>query len=177
MSWKALKLERVIEVKKGKYITKKNSKEGPYPVILGGKEPAYYIDKFNHEGKAIVVSRSGASAGYVSFWDEPIFVTDGFLIEPKEGVSIEFLYYLMKMHEKQLQGLQGGSAIPHVTPRTIGAVNVLDIGARPREDRRTWQETQMEARRESVPVLDGLLFSWGLVLVAVEVMRMAVKAG
>lgn len=125
MSWKALKLERVIEVKKGKYITQKDSKEGPYPVILGGKEPAYYIDRFNHEGKAIVVSRSGASAGYVSFWDEPIFVTDGFLIEPKDEVSIEFLYYLMKMHEKQLQGLQGGSAIPHVTPRTIGAVNVL----------------------------------------------------
>ena len=43
--------------------------------------------------------------------------------------------------------------------------------------RRTWQETQMEARRESVTALDDLLFSWGLALVAVEMMRMAVKAG
>lgn len=43
--------------------------------------------------------------------------------------------------------------------------------------RRTWQETQMEARRESVPVLDDPLFSWGLVQVAVEVIRVAVKAG
>lgn len=125
MSYELLNLSEIIEVKKGQYITKKDSVKGPYPVILGGREPAYYINRFNHTGKAIVVSRSGASAGYVSFWNEPIFVTDGFLIEPKESVNIDFLYYLMKSHESQFIGLQGGSAIPHVTPRTIGAVSVL----------------------------------------------------
>lgn len=125
MSYKTVWLREIIEVKKGKYITKKESVEGPYPVILGGREPAYYINKFNHTGKAIVVSRSGASAGFVSFWNEPIFVTDGFLIEPKENVNIDFLYYLMKSCENQFLGLQGGSAIPHVTPRTIGAVSVI----------------------------------------------------
>ena len=125
MSWERKKLNEIIDIKKGKYITKKDSVVGPYPVILGGREPAYYINQFNHIGKAIVVSRSGASAGYVSFWDEPIFVTDGFLIEPKSSVDIEFLYYLMKVHEGEFLGLQGGSAIPHVTPRTIGSVSVL----------------------------------------------------
>lgn len=125
MSYKLLNLREIIEVKKGQYITKKSSVKGPYPVILGGREPAYYINRFNHTGKAIVVSRSGASAGYVSFWNEPIFVTDGFLIEPKESVNIDFLYYLMKSHESQFIGLQGGSAIPHVTPKTICAVSVL----------------------------------------------------
>ena len=93
MDWKKVKLGDVLQVKKGDYITKKEAKEGVYPVILGGKEPAYYIDRYNHTGKAIVISRSGASAGYVSFWNEPIFVTDGFLIEPKDGISFEFLYY------------------------------------------------------------------------------------
>lgn len=110
MSWEKTNLSQIIEIKKGKAITKKDSKEGPYPVILGGREPAYYIDKFNHIGKAIVVSRSGASAGYVSFWNEPIFVTDGFLVEPKDNVSIDYLYYLMKSHESELMGLQGGSS-------------------------------------------------------------------
>lgn len=125
MKWEDACLSELIDVKKGKYITKKESKEGPYPVILGGREPAYYINQFNHVGKAVVVSRSGASAGYVSFWNEPIFVTDGFLIEPKESISIDFLYYLMKSKEKQFLGLQGGSAIPHVTPKTIGGVDIL----------------------------------------------------
>ena len=83
MSWEKAKLGDIIKIQKGKAITKKDSKEGPYPVILGGREPAYYIDQYNHTGKAIVVSRSGASAGYISFWNEAIFVTDGFLVEPK----------------------------------------------------------------------------------------------
>ena len=124
MSTETIKMGQIITIKKGKSITKKNSQEGPYPVILGGREPAYYIDKYNHKGKAIVVSRSGASAGYISFWNEPIFVTDGFLIEPKECVIIEYLYYLLKIHESELMGLQGGSAIPHVTPRLISGINV-----------------------------------------------------
>ena len=83
-------LGSIIEIKKGSYITKKDAKEGPYPVILGGQEPAYYIDRYNHTGRAIVISRSGASAGYVSRWNEPIFITDGFLIEPKEKVVFDF---------------------------------------------------------------------------------------
>lgn len=114
----------VIRVKKGEYITKKDEKEGVYPVILGGKEPAYYIDRYNHEGKAIVISRSGASAGYVSFWDEPIFVTDGFLIEPKEGISFEFLYYVLKNKQEDLHGTKRGGAIPHITPSLIGSFKV-----------------------------------------------------
>ncbi len=122
---KEVNLSEIIEVKKGKYITKKETIEGPYPVILGGREPAYYINKYNHTGKAIVVSRSGASAGYVSFWNEPIFVTDGFLIEPKETVDIDFLYYLMKANESHFLRQQGGAAIPHVTPKIIGNISVI----------------------------------------------------
>ena len=52
MKWEKVKLGDIIEIKKGEYITKKEAKEGPYPVILGGQEPAYYIDHFNHTGKA-----------------------------------------------------------------------------------------------------------------------------
>lgn len=125
MSWEKHLLGDYIQIKKGKSITKNTSRDGNYPVILGGREPAYYIDQYNHIGKAIVVSRSGASAGYVSFWNEPIFVTDGFLIEPTTEIDHDFLYYLMKFHEGELQGLQGGSAIPHVTPHIINNISVL----------------------------------------------------
>lgn len=125
MKWEKTTLEPLIEIKKGSYITKKESNAGPYPVILGGQEPAYFVDKYNHTGKAIVISRSGASAGFVSRWDEPIFVTDGFLIEAKERIDFDFLFYLLKHHQPQLQGLQDGAAIPHVNPRIINAIEVL----------------------------------------------------
>jgi len=123
--WKKVKLEDILQVKKGDYITKKEAREGIYPVILGGKEPAYFIDKYNHTGKAIVISRSGASAGYVSFWNEPIFVTDGFLIEPKGGMTYEFLYYALKSKQAILHKAQKGAAIPHVTPLLIGNIDFL----------------------------------------------------
>lgn len=125
MSWKKCTLADIITVKKGSYITKKEAVLGKYPVILGGKEPAYYIDKYNHTGKAIVISRSGASAGYVSFWNEPIFITDGFLIEPTQSTSHEFLFYLLKNKQAELSGKQRGSAIPHVTPDLIKSISVM----------------------------------------------------
>lgn len=125
MSWEKVKLDRFFIVKKGQAITKKESNPGIYPVILGGREPAYYIDKYNHTGKAIVVSRSGASAGYVSFWNEPIFITDGFLIEPKDDVVFIFVYYLLKYKQSQLIGNQRGAAIPHVTPNLLYSVEAF----------------------------------------------------
>lgn len=123
--WQKAKLDDVLFVKRGESITKKDAQAGPYPVILGGKEPAYYIDKFNHIGKAIVISRSGASAGYVSFWNQPIFVTDGFLLEPKDGISYEFLYYLLKSKQYELNHSQRGAAIPHVTPNLIKSISII----------------------------------------------------
>lgn len=123
--WKKVRLGETFTVKKGQAITKRESKEGPYPVILGGREPAYFIDRFNHEGKAIVVSRSGASAGYVSFWNEPIFITDGFLIEPNNDVCYEYIYYLMKNNQSRFIGSQKGAAIPHVTPALLSDIDIL----------------------------------------------------
>jgi type I restriction enzyme S subunit len=121
--WKKVKLGDILQVKKGGYITKKEAREGVYPVILGGREPAYFIDRYNHTGKAIVISRSGASAGYVSFWNEPIFVTDGFLIEPKDDITYEFLFYALKSKQAFLHKSQKGAAIPHVTPFLIGDID------------------------------------------------------
>lgn len=118
-------LGEVLQIKKGEYITKKEANEGIYPVILGGKEPAYYIDKYNHTGNAIVISRSGASAGYVSFWNEPIFITDGFLIEPKGNMVYKYLYYLLKRKQKELQNSKKGGAIPHIKPSLINSLIVI----------------------------------------------------
>lgn len=122
--WANATIKDIADIKKGSYITKKDAKLGPYPVILGGQEPAYYIDKYNHEGEAIVISRSGASAGYVSFWNEKIFVTDGFLIEPKSSISYKYLYYLLKSRQNELHNLQRGAAIPHVTPDLLYGVKI-----------------------------------------------------
>lgn len=115
-----LKIGDVAEVFRGEYITKKGTTAGDIPVILGGQEPAYYIDKANHTGEIVVVARSGASAGYVSYWNEPIFVTDGFGYEAKEWlVTTKYLYYVMKNMEKQLNEMKRGAGVPHISGEAV----------------------------------------------------------
>lgn len=101
-------------MKRGTYVTEKATKPGDIPVILGGQEPAYYCDSSNHDGEAIVISRSGAYAGFVSFWNEPIFVTDGFIIEAQNEVQIKYLYYVLKNEQNVLYNMKRGAGVPHV---------------------------------------------------------------
>ena len=82
-------------MQRGTSLTKNNSKEGIYPVISGGRIPAFYCDKFNREGETITVAGSGAGAGYVQYWNEPIFVCDAFSIKGCKEVSTKYLYYCL----------------------------------------------------------------------------------
>ncbi len=112
--WPKVKLGEIAIMKRGKYITRGSTRPGNIPVILGGQEPAYYCDEANHNGPCIVISRSGASAGFVSFWNEPIFVTDGFLFETTAVCDIRYLYSCLKFNQHLLGHLQNGTGIPHV---------------------------------------------------------------
>ena len=120
-----LPLSEIANVFRGEYITKKNEKAGNIPVILGGQEPAYYIDRANHTGEIVAVARSGASAGFVSYWDEPIFITDGFGYEAKkEVVAPRYLYYVLKNKEAELNGMKRGAGVPHVSGERLGEINL-----------------------------------------------------
>lgn len=51
-------LNEVSEMKRGTSITKKDIVEGEIPVVSGGREPAYYCDKYNRDGETITVAGS-----------------------------------------------------------------------------------------------------------------------
>ena len=120
-----LPLSEVANVFRGEYITKKNENAGNIPVILGGQEPAYYIDRANHISEIVAVARSGASAGFVSYWNEPIFITDGFGYEAKkEVVAPRYLYYVLKNKEAELNGMKRGAGVPHVSGERLGEINL-----------------------------------------------------
>lgn len=120
-----LPLGKVANVFRGEYITKKNTKAGSIPVILGGQEPAYYIDKHNHDGEIVVVARSGASAGFVSYWNQKIFVTDGFGYEEKsELITTKFLYYVLKNMESELNAMKRGAGVPHISGEMLNSIEL-----------------------------------------------------
>ena len=120
-----LPLGKVAKMFRGEYITKKSEKTGTIPVILGGQEPAYYIDKYNHDGEIVVVARSGASAGFVSYWNQKIFVTDGFGYEEKsELITTKFLYYVLKNMESELNTMKRGAGVPHVSGEMLNSIEL-----------------------------------------------------
>ena len=108
---------------RGDYITKKGEKSGDIPVILGGQEPAYYINRSNYSGEIVVVARSGASAGYVSYWNQEIFITDGFGLQAKPDFAhTKYLYYALKAIEPELNIMKRGAGVPHLSGENLLAM-------------------------------------------------------
>ena len=110
------KLYKKYEVQKGTSITEKDIKKGKIPVIAGGKQPAYYHSVFNRDGETITVSASGANAGYINYFDEPLFASDCITIKSlnKSEALTKYLYYLLSLNQEKLYYLQKGNAQPHV---------------------------------------------------------------
>ena len=110
-------LGEVCEMKRGSTITANQAEEGDIPVIAGGQKPAYFHNQSNREGKNITVAGSGAYAGYVAYWEQPIFVSDAFTVTPKEAsLDIKFVYYFLTNIQDKIYHTKKGSGVPHVHP-------------------------------------------------------------
>ena len=122
VEWK--KLGEVCEFKRGNTITKKNAVEGDVPVIAGGQKPAYYHNVSNREGVTITVAGSGAYAGYVSYWNQPIFLSDAFSIESNNELNKRYLYYWLLDNQHKIYELKKGSGVPHVYGKDLANLEI-----------------------------------------------------
>ena len=123
VEWKPLSL--VTEMQRGKTITAKSANEGNIPVISGGQKPAYYHNESNRDGKTITVAGSGAYAGYIMYWEEPIFVSDAFSIKTDESLlQIKYVYHFLLQNQQKIYAMKKGSGVPHVYPKDIGTLMI-----------------------------------------------------
>ena len=111
-------------IEKGTTITREQVSPGNIPVVAGGKEPSCYHNNSNRDAGAITVSASGAYAGYVNYWDMPIFASDCNTIKPKQNydVDVTFLYSGLKAMQNEIYDLQKGGAQPHVYGKDLEKV-------------------------------------------------------
>lgn len=114
VEYKPLGDKDVSIMQRGTSLTKKDSTEGIFPVISGGKTPAFYCDLSNRSGETITVAGSGAGAGYVQYWNEPIFVCDAFSIKGTGDVSTKYLYYCLVNMQDKIYATKKGGGVPHV---------------------------------------------------------------
>jgi type I restriction enzyme S subunit len=124
---KTYKLGEVCELSKGKTITRATTREGQVPVIGGGLGPTYFHDVDNRKPPVITISASGANAGYVNYWDMPIWASDCTTIVEKPGspALIGYIYkYLQSRQDFINSELRRGSAQPHVYPSDIANLEI-----------------------------------------------------
>ena len=117
--WERKALGDLIQVTKGKNITKDSARDGSVPVIAGGLSPAYYHDTANVSGPAITISASVANAGYVNLYHEDIWASDCSYISKTSTDCLYYLYLLLKSKQKEIFGFQKGAAQPHVYPKDV----------------------------------------------------------
>ena len=123
VEWKSI--GDVTELKRGKTITAKDKVDGEIPVISGGQKPAYYHGDFNQDGETITVAGSGAYAGYIMYWNEPIFVSDAFSIKPlSSSIDIKYVYHFLLNKQEFIYRLQKGSGVPHVYTKDVAKIQI-----------------------------------------------------
>ena len=113
-------------ITKGKMITREEVVAGDIPVIAAGIEPSCYHNEANRKAGIITVSASGANAGYVNYWNIPIFASDcnTVLTKNPEVLDEVFLYCRLKVLQAEIFQMQRGSGQPHVYAKDIEKIVV-----------------------------------------------------
>lgn len=122
VEWK--KLGEVCTFNRGRTITAKDAVEGDIPVIAGGQTPSYYHNKSNRSGESITIAGSGAYAGFVAYWNQPIFVSDAFTVDPNEGLKHKYLFHWLKLKQDKVFATQKGAGVPHVHGKDIASFQI-----------------------------------------------------
>jgi type I restriction enzyme S subunit len=117
--WEVTKLGELIEIKRGKNITKNTIVDGSVPVIAGGKSPAYYHNAPNTQYPVITISASGANAGYVWLHHESIWASDCSFIDVNSTPYIYYYYLHLTQRQFEITRLQRGAAQPHVYSKDL----------------------------------------------------------
>ena len=123
--WAMKTLGDLVEVTKGRNITKNSAKDGSVSVVAGGLSPAYYHDTANAVGPVITISASGANAGYVNLYHEDIWASDCSYISSTSTDRLYYLYLLLKSKQREIFGFQKGAAQPHVYPKDLKRLPLL----------------------------------------------------
>lgn len=111
---KKVKLGDYCSFTRGQNLSSANAVFGNVPVISGGQKPSFYHNQANREEDSIAVAGSGAYAGYVSFWDHPVWIADAFTVEPCDKLLKKYVYLFLKHNQAKIFRLQKGAGVPHV---------------------------------------------------------------
>jgi type I restriction enzyme S subunit len=92
--------------------------------VSAGLNYSYLHDKANYQANVITISASGASAGFINFWREPIFACDCTVVKGRSDEETIYLLNFLKMRQEFIYQQARGSAQPHVYPKDISGLYI-----------------------------------------------------
>lgn len=125
--WEVVNLGELIDVRKGKNITRKTIVNGVVPVVAGGLTPAYYHNQANTKHPVITVSASGANSGFVKIYEEDVWASDCSYVDNNTTPYVYYYYSLLKDRQVEITRMQRGAAQPHVYPIDLMRLEVLRV--------------------------------------------------
>ncbi|WP_251712847.1 N-6 DNA methylase [Lactococcus ileimucosae] len=121
------KLGKIADIQRGSTITQNQTREGNVKVVAGGIDFAYTHDKANRTANIITISASGANAGFVNYWDEPIFASDTTTVQANTVQETKYIFNFLKSQQQAIFDLARGAAQPHVYPKDIAKFPVPQV--------------------------------------------------
>jgi len=128
------KIGDYITPKRGKNLLSKDAIPGDVPVVAGGLSPSTYHNEPNTVGPVLTISASGANAGYVGLWNQSVWSSDSSYIDSRMTNDVYFWYVMLKKRQKEIFDSQTGSAQPHIYPKHIEGMSVINLDKSTIED-------------------------------------------
>jgi type I restriction enzyme S subunit len=125
--WEVKELGNLIQVKKGKNITRDSISNGNVPVVAGGLDPAYFHDIPNTHSPVVTISASGANAGFTRLYFEDVWASDCSYVDLSITPHVYFFYLFLKNKREEIFRLQRGSAQPHVYPKDLMSLKIISV--------------------------------------------------
>jgi type I restriction enzyme S subunit len=125
--WEVTTLGRLVEIKRGKNITKDTIRNGDVPVVAGGIAPAYFHDVPNTQSPVITISASGANAGFVNLYYVDVWASDCSFVDMVATPHVLYFYLWLDHRRAAVTHLQRGSAQPHVYPKDLALLDAMRV--------------------------------------------------
>ena len=120
-----IRLAELATIHRGQPITRKNVVPGVVPVVAGGRSAAYFHSQSNRTPPLITVAGSGAYAGHIAWWDQPVWVSDAFSITPRTDlITPRFLFHTLQSKQAFVYSLKTGGGVPHVRPKDVEPMQI-----------------------------------------------------